>query len=468
MKLTTHLLNPMNRSLRHCVLALLCLQSVAPLQAQEAADYQNLSIQLDAPEWVFNVSSAVLQGREPQLDPSENALGGELRELLNAGDYQGAIQVMEAARAEGQTFGAALNHILGQVYMSEQDYPRAEAAFLAAVEQMPDFARAHQRLGLIYLQNKDFAKAREHLSRAISLGIADAQVFGQLAYANLQDYSAWSAIQGYQLALLLEPGNAQWQQGLLFALVNARHFAAAQALVDEMLMADQDNRALWLQSANIALNNDDAKSALSRLEVALQLGESDPANQVVAAQLHLQHGSSRRAVELMQASLSAGVEYYEPVSEAINWLIYQQQWQDAEQLVHAGLESWSNLSSERESTLLTHRGRIARARDDNEAAGRYLQSAVERNPANGEALLALAELESSQQQYVQAAMHYTRAEAIEEVTERALLGHAQVALDQRDYRQAVELLRRAYQLNPTRADINQNIQTLERIIRNAQ
>ena len=49
---------------------------------------------------------------------------------------------------------------------------------------------------------------------------------------------------------------------------------------------------------------------------------------------------------------------------------------------------------------------------------------------------------------------------------RALLSHAQLAIDQQDYDQALLLLRKAYRRNPAREDLNQNIKTLERIALN--
>ncbi|MBN4075989.1 hypothetical protein JYU22_05355, partial [Gammaproteobacteria bacterium AH-315-E17] len=232
---------------------------------------------------MFDVSTEVMEEREPRLDPNESVLGDALRPLLNNGDYQASALLMETAIADGAVLSPALQHILGQVYMALQDNSNAKQAFLNAIDVMPNFTRAHQRLGLIYLQEQAYDNARTHLSKTIELGAADAETYGQLAFANLQDYSAWSAINGYQQALLLEPDNQQWQQGLLFSLISAKHFPAAQALIDEMLSKDQDNRELWLQSSNIALNNDAPLSALTRLEIALKMGassENDAANQI--------------------------------------------------------------------------------------------------------------------------------------------------------------------------------------------
>ena len=168
----------------------------------------------------------------------------------------------------------------------------------------------------------------------------------------------------------------------------------------------------------------------------------------------------------MLASLDDSTEFYNTFEEAIAWLIYNQQWQESERLITSGLASWTDLTSLQESSLLSHRGALALAQNNQDDASTYLSQAIELNPGNGEALVNLADLQSSQQRYVQAALLYTRAASIDAFQERALLGHAQLAVDQHDYRQAVELLNRALIVNPSRQDLNQNIQTLNRIILN--
>ena len=435
--------------------------------AQNVPERPALEITLSEPSWVFEVRNTPLEAREANLDPSENELASVLRPLLEGEDYRAAADILEAEAAQGRSFSAALNYILGQVYMSLEEFDNAESTFLAALQAMPDFARVHQLLGLINMQGRDYAGAREHLSRAIALGLADAQTYGQLAFANQEAHSPWSAINGYQQALLLDPGNRQWRQGLLYALIGARNFAAAQALVDEMLAAEPDNRALWLQSSNIALSDERPLEALTRLEIALKMGESDPDNQVVAAQLHLQHGSKARAVELLLDSIEDNSPYFDVFEESVAWLIYRQQWELSEKLVGSGMDGWNDLSMARRSRLYAHRGAIALARERNEDAADFLMRAIENDPVNGGALMSLAELEAQRGRAIQAGLYYTRAAALEGFEERGLLGHAQLAIDHRDYEQALTLLREAYRLNPARDDLYRNIQALERITLNS-
>lgn len=433
---------------------------------QNSIAQPKLEINLVRPSWTFDVTSAPLEKREAKLDPSESGLATTLRPLLDSGDYQGVTRVIAEQTTQGQSFSPALNHILGQVYMTLEDFDRAELAFVAAVADMPDFARAHQLLGLIYLQKKEYENARKHLSRAITLGISDAQTFGQLAFVNLENHSPWSAISGYQQALLLDPSNRQWQQGLLYALINAKNFSAAQALVDEMLEVDPENRTLWLQSSNIALTREDSISALTRLEIALLLGPSDPANEAVAASLHLQHGSTARAVELLLGDMAGDGNYFNLFEETAGWLVYRKQWDLAERLLTDGLDTWADLSAGQESRLIAHLGAISLARGQDGVAAKFLLKAIEGDPVNGQALLSLAELQGRRGKYIQASLFFTRAAALEGFTERALLSHAQLAIDQQDYDQALLLLRKAYRRNPAREDLNQNIKTLERIALN--
>lgn len=308
-----------------------------------------LQLSLPKVNWLLSPVDAPLGDREARLAPEEYSLGQQLRPLLDSQNYRAAAQLL--ADNQSSSDSAALQLVRGQIYLSLKNYPKAEIAFKAAIKAMPDFARAHRSLSMVSMLAKKYDQARIHLAKAIELGVADAQVFGQLAYLNLQSASPWSAISGYQQALYLEPKNIQWQQGLLYSLINAEDFSQAMALLEEMLESRPDDTTLWLQRSNIAIQKKQFETALTSIEMALRLGERNADTQMVAAQLHMQHGSVARAVELMSASIKRSMGQFEAVAQAIGVLQYQGQWRSADTLLKAANSQWRQLSTSDKSLL---------------------------------------------------------------------------------------------------------------------
>ena len=103
---------------------------------------------------------------------------------------------------------------------------------------------------------------------------------------------------------------------------------------------------------------------------------------------------------------------------------------------------------------------------DNSAAEKALRTALENLPTSGDALLALADLLRDQQRHQQAIMYYLRAEALSAYRERALLGRAQLHINQREFNDALQLLTQVVRDNPQRTDLYANIRSLRNLVRN--
>ncbi|WP_116367810.1 tetratricopeptide repeat protein [Parahaliea mediterranea] len=421
-----------------------------------------LSLVLPEPNWRIDAAFEPLREREAGLLPQEHKLAAQLRPLVAKGDYQGALARLSSA--DSASFSAALRYVQAQLYLAAGDAERARATYLQTLQQMPDFQRAHRGLAAVYLQLDDPGNARKHLTRAIALGAYDAQVFGQLAYINLREGSAWSAVSGYQQALFLEPGNTQWQQGLIIALVRTRHYDAARALLEDALAQQPDDATLWLQHSNLALHTQDNTTALASLEMAARLGGLDAANALVAAQLHLQQGSLQRGLALLKGKLTAfDGEQSQTLVQTVQWLAQRGEGSATSELASVLLNSGLSLSASQRSAVLAARGQVRLAGGQRERGQHDLAQASELDPANGEALLALAESHRDTNPY-RASTLFERAASLPDYEERACLGRAQLAVDQHDYERALELLVRARQLNPHLGGLAANIASLQRLV----
>ncbi|MDN4503761.1 tetratricopeptide repeat protein [Alteromonadaceae bacterium BrNp21-10] len=443
--------------------SLLLLLTATKVSAAEVA------IHFGEPKWQFLIANQPLGNTTAQLQTNESSFARSIQPLLENKDYAGVLKAF-ANRPLAED-SAALQLLRGQVLLSEKDYANAADALTAALQKMPDLALAHRTLSMVYMLQKQYKNARPHLVRSIELGVADDQLYGQLAYINLQSDQPFSAVAGYQQALFLAPDNQQWQQGMLYALMQSRAWDQAGALLEQQLFARPKDAQLWLMRSQIALQQQHEGSALASLETAIRLGDDDTANLLTAARLHLRHGSVPRAISLLESSLTTVTtthsdQVFAALDQILPWLLSQGKEQGAARLLKV-TESLKPVEAQ-QAKLNLYRGQLAVQQNHNKDAMTYLTQAIEQNPVLGEALLALAKLYQQQNKVQQAQLYFVRASALSEVKQRALLAHAQLQIDQKNYSQALGLLHKVLRDDPNRRDIQHNIRELQQLVRQDQ
>lgn len=463
--------------LRKLSVLLLALSSIpAPAFAQNT---EQLRLTLAQPQWQFLIDNT--EPAEAELAPAERSFARTLQPLLSKQDYPAvAAKLAERPAADDS---AALSLLRGQILLSLDDVKGARNALEKAVKKAPQMASAQRSLGLVYLQQQNYSAARVHLQKALELGDRNAQLYGQLAFTNLQLGYAAAAVAGYQQALFLDAGNKQWSQGLLFALTRSQALDQAQALVDELLQQEPKNQEFWLVRSQIALQQQRPLQALSSLESALLLSEKNPdttspesfapenfapENTAIAAQLHLTNGSPQRAVTLLTQpqvlTKDMPPQLQNTLVQTANWLVHEQQWDTLKNLLKKTQKN--ALPAQVTARLAVSRAQLALHNKNNTAAEQALRDALNTDPTLGDALMALADLLRNQQRHQQAAMLYTRAEALSDYREAALLGRAQLEIDQRNYSAALQLLSQVVRDNPARTDLYASIRSLRNLVRN--
>lgn len=425
-----------------------------------------LEIKVTEPEWRLDPVGPPLGQREALLQPSSLAIA--LNSLVTQGEYQEAIALIENRidldeRDPFKKLDPALLLWIGQVYMTVERYEEAETYLQGALAKLPDFVRAHQALGVVYLLQARFEEARSQITRAVALGGANPELLGYLGYVNHELDNDWGSISAYQQALMLDYENPEWQRGLLYGLIAAHQYDSALTFIDSLLEKHFDDKDLWLYRAQAALRSGDNTAALTSLEVAIELGESDKDNLHVCALLHLEIGSTPRAIELLEESYAQGLDFTY-LDQTLAWLIAEERWDFAAELVESLEADETTLDDVERSKFLSRRAAVAAHEGRDSDAAALLEQAVDIDPANSSALIALADLYAEQDEYVRAGLFYERASAFDDVEERALLGHAQMAIDRADYETALELLREASEAAPNRYDLRANIEILENIV----
>lgn len=427
---------------------------------------ETLQVKLAEPVWQVMLNNTAIAQRTAAVSPSELGFARQLQPLLQQKDYLAIAKVFEQRSLLNDS--AALQVLRGQVLLSLQRYDEALTALEAALKQQPDLALAHQAISLVLMQQQQYKQARPHLVAAINLGVADAQVYGQLAFINLQTAQPASAVAGYQQALMLEPDNSQWQQGLLYALMQSQAWPQAQAMLEQLLQQQPENKALWLQRSQLALSQGNSNQALSSIEVALRLGENSAENLLLAAQLHLAKGSAEHGVSLLQRAISAsttGNAWHTPLLQAAQYLAYQQQWSTLRRLLQKPALPAERLTVKQQSQLALIQAQLATADKQPKQALKALQQAVALNPLAGDAILALAQWYEDQGNIELARLNYSRAATISDVKLSALQAQAQLEINRQHYQIALRLLQQVLQLAPQRQDIADNIRSLQQLVR---
>ncbi|MBQ4832765.1 tetratricopeptide repeat protein [Pseudoalteromonas sp. MMG010] len=420
------------------------------------------------PTWQLALNNTLLSPSEVQIEPTERSFARQLQPLLQGGEYQQVAELFNS-RNNGKN-SLALNLLQAQVLLTLKQFNDAEAAYLSCLQQSPNLIKAHQGLSLLYMQQGQYQKAQKHLIHNIELGQADAQSYAQLGYIHVQQNKPWSAIAAYRQALMLTPNTAQYQQGLLFALIESGDLRQANVLLQELLNADPNNADLWLQRSQIALQIEDQAQALSAIEVALKLNPKDTSNLLLAAQLHLSKGSAKRAVALLQQSLKSKTintqsQVISTTMQTLGWLVAQQKWQLAQSLIRSAKPITKKLAKPEQAQFSVYSAQLAMAQGNTRTAVNSLTKALEINPTLGDALLSLASIYRNKKQLTQARLMYVRAQAIPQFELSAWLGLAQIAIDSKDYSNALKQLRKAFNSYPERQDLVTNIRALENLVR---
>lgn len=446
---------------KNLVLLWVILFSLPCVARQEAFQ---LNIELDEPTFVLPQFSGPYMEREASIAPEEYEMAETLQTLLQEKNKEQVLAKLDEFYSI--ELSPAMLALKGQVYFALKMFDEAEYTYLQVLKRKPQLMRVHVDLGQLYLVLGRSAEARKYLARAVSLGSNDATVHGQLAYLNLTTFSPFSAISEYQQAMALEPENTQWQQGLLAALTQARMFEATNALVMEMLERQPLEKSLWLAQAAVALELEDKQRALQSLEMAILLGESSPQNFKTAAKLHLQQHSYARAFELIALSLQDGSPEMRVVGEYLAWLEATEMYDQQRKLLQQIEPTIAAYSLEDRGIFYFHEARLAHRMGDASGAETWYKRSLDANGADVETLLAYGALKKESRKFVEAELLFVRAMSVDGGEKKGLLALAQLFVETKDYKAALANLKAAYLKYPELTDVRDNIDILERILKN--
>tara|TARA_B100000700_G_scaffold330747_1_gene458776 strand:- start:89 stop:1453 length:1365 start_codon:yes stop_codon:yes gene_type:complete len=430
-----------------------------PAQQANSTSLTQQAVVLKMPEFTVTLPplANVLEAREAKPLPEEFSLAQELRPLLDNGQYDAALNLLN----KHSSLSPALLLVKAQLQSQKKWFDEALNTYDLVLDVMPQLVRAHQGKAIILLLQKRYKLAQAALSKAIRFGLHDTDAYTQLAYINLQINDAWSAIGAFQQALMLDADNLSLRFGLLSALIKTKQTDSAINLIESLLEKEPDNISLWLQRANLAMNTDNTDMALASLETAIRLGDKESSNYLIATQLHLQAGNYARANSLINGPVKFNQEQ---VTGLMPLLAQSAQWQLLDNLLKEYQPQLEQLTGIKKSRYHLYLAQLAKQNGDLAAQRKALTQSLKADPTNGQALMTLANIHRQQQNYTAAEQYYARATAIETVKRNAFLGLAQTFLDQQNYDAALENLVELSKLDPHNKDIMQNIASVKRIL----
>lgn len=441
-------MTPRSRSL--CLLLLLLglgpSLASAPVARAQFQAWEGSKI-IDDPEWQkrFLGSYGFLSGAEPQVGAGELEL---LREVI---DLMKVNPRAAAARLQGETgpdSSAALDFILANLDFQNGQLESAAGHYQRAIEKFPDFRRAHKNLGLLQVQQGDFARGARHLGKAVELGDRDGRNYGLLGYCYLNLDNPLAAESAYRNAVLQEPDTRDWQLGLAQALLAMERHEEAIALFDALLQARPDESNIWLLQANAYLGIDQPRAAAVNLEAVRMLGKAQASTLTLLGDIYMNAGMPELArsayVEVIEKD--ARGTGFRTAWRAAELMLRTGAYEDAGQLLSSIDQRYQGLSTDETLELLTLKARLARAEGRGKEAAALLESIVERDGTRGDALLELAAYHHQRGDEAQALLLVERAQKLAAYERQALLAHAQYRVASREYRKAADLLRAALEL----------------------
>ena len=444
-----------------CVLALAVGE--VPAQSSRLDDQTRLEF-WNNPEFVkrFMASYGANPDIEPRFEnPEEQLQFRQLGEVMRDNPSDAIAQLQQLATPEAN---AVFPFTLGALYMQEGEPEQAVVQFRAALAKFPDFRRAHRNLGIALAQMQRYDEATASLTKALNLGAADVGIYGLLGFAYLNSDRILSAEAAYLNALLRDPENQDWKLGLIKCYLARSQFSQAVALLDELLQDSPDSASLWSSQANVFLELEDYRRAITNLEMLRRLEKATLANLMLLGDVYLQDERLELALPVyLEAIEKDGVNDVARSLRAIEILVSRGVWAESRHLLDRLRELHEEkLSGEEEAKYWRLESEVALANGEGKKALEILEQIIAKNPLDGDALLLAGEVYSQEGENAKAIVRFELAAKLSGFQTDAWLKHAQLLVRERKYSEALKLLERAQKAEP-RDNVQQYYEAIKRV-----
>lgn len=388
--------------------------------------------------------------------------------------YNGLVEIIgdqpeEAAKQlEGRVTGdssAILDFALATLKLQLGENKEAIKYLEIATAKFPNYLRAWQNLGLAKLQEGDYPKAAEALSKAVGLGGANSSLYGMLGFAMISQEHYISAEAAYKNAVLLDAKNLEWKLGLVKCYVAQSKFDEAIRLLDEVLESDPENDKMWDYQARIFMQTENFKKAAVNFEILRRMEKASSSQLLTLGDVYMMQGSQTLALEAYLGGIAAkgGSENLERALRTASLLSSRGSFEDASALLNQlQNEHEASLTGEQKAQIWKLEAKADLAQDRGEKAAETLEKVIAANPLDGEALILTGDYFAGIDEREKAEFRYERAAKISGHEANAWVKHARLLVQHQKYVKALELLTKAQKLDP-RESVQRYIEAVQRV-----
>ena len=386
---------------------------------------------------------------EPRISRDDHEILEQAREL-SKNELPAAVQLLQNKISGDPHCSSVFDFALATLLFQQNRHSQAIRSYLATLEKTPNFLRARRNLAYVQIQQQAFADAAKNLAKALNLGDASADTYGMLGYCHLMQGNHSSAENAYRFALVRDPGNTAIQNGLVRCLEATGRHEEAIALLDELIYQNPGDSAYWLTQVNALNQTGEHRRAIANIELLRRTGKATGPSLLLLGDLYLNIDLPSRAHEAYSAALEIQGNlppghFIRAATQLANQNAYELAAQYANTIqTHYG----SLLEKEDRQRFLRLRARLALHSEQYTQAVQHLDNLLKESPLDGAALLLLGRTHAKLQDTTRAAIAFERAAKTESHAADALLEHARMLVNQKDYRAGLKLLRQAQQTEP--------------------
>jgi tetratricopeptide (TPR) repeat protein len=394
----------------------------------------------------FMGSYGVDTGLNPSITSEDKELFQELVPLIQADPNQ-AINFLRTKITRESN--AALDYTMGNLFFQTQKNSYAIQAYKMAITKFPNFLRAYKNLGLLYVQQGDYAEAQKMLIKAIELGGGDGDLYGTLGFCYLNSSKYSNALESYKMAMIFMPESRDWRLGKVQCLTNLGQHIEAIEMLNHLIEETPGDSSLILLQANSMVANQNPMAAAANLQIVKAMGEANAGSLTLLGDIFVNANNVELAFPHYMDALKAEGLDADRAFRVARVLVSRYAWDEAESyLSEVDSKFSSSLSDTQKLELLNYQASVALGKNESAKAAEILNQVVDRDPLNGKALLLLAEYHWNQDEFEKAELYFTRAAKVDDSKVEALIQNARMRVAMKDYSKAAELLEEAQLIQP--------------------
>ena len=409
--------------------------------------------------------NSTLQNQEPTVSTHESNLLKNVSELAES-DIEKAITLLSSEITSESS--AALDFALGNLKFQQDQLEEAENDFRTALKKLPGFYLARMNLVKVLIREEKFTQAVEAIQPLLTSGQADTEIYTLLGYISLSQGRATIAETAYRQALLLNPDDSNVSLGLAKCLLEQERYNEAIKLLENLVEKEPSRSELWILMANSYLAIENTQKAVVKLESARRLGILSTEALATLGDLYLNSRQPEEALTAYKEAFSHTAYSPDRLLRATEAFLMIRKPEEAdtllEQIKATFRQNTSFLNNEQSIKLLRLEAQQAYLSGNREAAEKAYKHILEKNPLDGDALLAIGDIHREAGEMEEAIISYERAARISEKKTIALVKQAQVEVERERYAQAVELLQEAQSIDP-QPNVVRYLEQIKRILK---